>query len=134
MLKNRIPVFFTLMVFFAWVPMPAQGYEFNLGKHIDVFWKGDVTYTLRVRTENQDPNLVQDPFEMAELLFLSGRATQATVFYEMALERIATDESATSQDRASSSLMNRFDFGQKLIPIASGFSAFITLTMSWPSV
>jgi len=48
----------------------------------------------------QDPNLVQDPFEMAELLFLSGRATQATVFYQMALERIATDDAATSQDRA----------------------------------
>lgn len=58
-MRKRIPVLFTLMVLFASVPMPAHGYEFNLGKHIEVFLKGDVTYTLRVRTENQDPNLVR---------------------------------------------------------------------------
>ena len=48
----------------------------------------------------KDPNQVQEPFEMAELLFLSGRTTQATVFYEMAFERSENDTSATSEDRA----------------------------------
>jgi TolA-binding protein len=48
----------------------------------------------------EDPNQVQEPFEMAELLFLSGRTTQATVFYQIALDRTANDASVTSEDRA----------------------------------
>ena len=62
--------------------------------------------TLSPETQKQleailkDPNQVQEPFEMAELLFLSGRTTEATVFYQMALDRTANDASATSEDRA----------------------------------
>ncbi|MHC4517949.1 MAG: tetratricopeptide repeat protein [Planctomycetota bacterium] len=48
----------------------------------------------------QDPNQVHDPFEMAELLFLSGRPAEATVFYEKALAQISPDDSAGSDDRA----------------------------------
>ncbi len=46
-----------------------------------------------------DPNQIQDPLEMAELLFLSGRQTEAAVFYEKALARTVPNDSAEG-DRA----------------------------------
>jgi len=58
-MRRRIPVLFMLTFLFASVPSPVQGYDFTLGKHIEVFLKGDLTYTLRVRTEDQDPSLVR---------------------------------------------------------------------------
>lgn len=36
-----------------------HGFDFSLGKHIEVFGKGDLTYAMRLRTEDQDPNLVR---------------------------------------------------------------------------
>lgn len=47
-----------------------------------------------------DPNKVHDPLEMAELLFLSGRQAEATIFYEKALARTAPNDSTTEDDRA----------------------------------
>lgn len=47
-----------------------------------------------------DPNQVSDPFEMAELLFLSGRATKAAFFYEKALAQIPANDVANGGDRA----------------------------------
>jgi len=47
-----------------------------------------------------DPNQVGDPLEMAELLFLSGRPTEATVFYEKALARTLPNDSSMENDRA----------------------------------
>lgn len=47
-----------------------------------------------------DPNKVGDPLEMAELLFLSGRQTEAAVFYEKALARTAPNDSSMENDRA----------------------------------
>jgi len=47
-----------------------------------------------------DPAQVDAPLEMAELLFLSGRATKAAVFYEKALAQIPTGDLANAEDRA----------------------------------
>ncbi len=47
-----------------------------------------------------DPNQVGDPLEMAELLFLSGRQTEAAVFYEKALARTVPNDSSMENDRA----------------------------------
>ena len=48
----------------------------------------------------EDPNQVDAPLEMAELLFLSGRAAEAAVFYEKALAQIPANDLTTSEDRA----------------------------------
>jgi hypothetical protein len=48
----------------------------------------------------QDPNRVSDPLEMAELLFLSGHLTEAAVFYEKALVRLARNDPRQSEDHA----------------------------------
>ena len=48
----------------------------------------------------RDPNQITDPFEMAELLFLSGRPAEAAVFYEKALASRSADDIAVSEDRA----------------------------------
>jgi len=51
-------------------------------------------------TLRQNPDQVRDPLEMAELLFLSGRAKEATPFYAKALENISPGDPATEADRA----------------------------------
>jgi len=43
---------------------------------------------------------VRDPLEVAELLFLSGRPTDAAAFYEEALRRTSAGGAATAADRA----------------------------------
>jgi tetratricopeptide (TPR) repeat protein len=48
----------------------------------------------------QNPSRVQDPLEAAELLFLSGRATDAVPFYEEALRRTRAGDAACVGDRA----------------------------------
>lgn len=47
-----------------------------------------------------DPNQIENPLEMAELLFLSGRQSEATVFYEKALAQTAPNDSSDEGDRA----------------------------------
>jgi len=47
-----------------------------------------------------NPDQVHDPFEMAELLFLSGRRAEAAPFYDRALALTSAAEDATSADRA----------------------------------
>jgi hypothetical protein len=54
----------------------------------------------KLSTALKDPNEVHDPLEMAELLFLSGRQIEATVFYEKALARTQPNDPATESDRA----------------------------------
>jgi tetratricopeptide (TPR) repeat protein len=46
------------------------------------------------------PDRVRDPLELAELLFLSGRPTEAILFYGQALERTGAGDAATGPDRA----------------------------------
>jgi tetratricopeptide (TPR) repeat protein len=48
----------------------------------------------------RNPSRVRDPLETAELLFLSGRPTDATPFYEEALRRASPGAAASSSDRA----------------------------------
>ncbi len=51
-------------------------------------------------TLRQNPDQVRDPLEIAELLFLSGRAKEATPFYAKALQNISPGDPATEADRA----------------------------------
>lgn len=46
------------------------------------------------------PDMVEDPFELAELLFLSGRRAEAGPFYERALANTSAGDPATDADRA----------------------------------
>lgn len=48
----------------------------------------------------QQPDRVGNPFEVAELLFLSGHPVEAIPFYESALARTSRTDQATSADRA----------------------------------
>lgn len=48
----------------------------------------------------ENPSRVRDPLEVAELLFLSGRAADAACFYEEALRRIPAGDAGTAADRA----------------------------------
>ncbi len=48
----------------------------------------------------KNPSRVQDPLETAELLFLSGRTTDAVSFYEEALRRTRAGDAVCAADRA----------------------------------
>jgi hypothetical protein len=48
----------------------------------------------------KDPNLVHDPLELAELLFLNNRPAEAAVLYEKALMLTVPNDPASSDDRA----------------------------------
>jgi hypothetical protein len=48
----------------------------------------------------QDPNQVRNPLEMADLLFLNNRTTEAAIFYAKALALTTPNDPATSDDRA----------------------------------
>lgn len=48
----------------------------------------------------QNPGQVREPLEMAELLFLSGRPTEAAPFYARALDRISRIDPSYDADRA----------------------------------
>ena len=48
----------------------------------------------------QNPDQVSNPFEVAELLFLSGHLVEAIPFYESALAKTSRTDAATSSDRA----------------------------------
>lgn len=47
-----------------------------------------------------DPNQASEPFETAELLFLSGRLREAAAFYQRALDLTAASAPAAREDRA----------------------------------
>jgi tetratricopeptide (TPR) repeat protein len=48
----------------------------------------------------QHPDRVNNPLELAEVLFHSGRLKEAVVFYREALSRNSSDETGSAQDRA----------------------------------
>jgi len=54
----------------------------------------------RLESLLQDPNQVDNPLDMAELLFLSGRPAKAAIFYERALARLTSGEPSQDEDRA----------------------------------
>ena len=53
-----------------------------------------------LRSLSQHPEELDNPFELAEILFLNGSLKEATVFYREALKRKRPDETGSAQDRA----------------------------------
>lgn len=53
-----------------------------------------------LKTLLQDPNSLRNPFELAEILFLSGNLTEAAMFYQVALSHRDSDKDGTSTNRA----------------------------------
>jgi len=49
---------------------------------------------------SQDPNRIVNPFQLAEILFLSGHLKEAAVLYQEALNRIKADDGNSPEDRA----------------------------------
>ena len=49
---------------------------------------------------SQRPDELENPFELGEVLFLSGNLAQAAVFYQEALKRISADDISSVQERA----------------------------------
>lgn len=49
---------------------------------------------------SQDPDQLQRPAEVAEILFLSGRLEKAAAFYQQALQQIDPNDTSTAHDRA----------------------------------
>lgn len=49
---------------------------------------------------SQHPDKVNNPFQLAEILFLDGRLKEAAMFYQEALNRIGKDGSSPDEDRA----------------------------------
>lgn len=78
----------------------------------------------------QDPNRVRDPLEAAELLFLSGRPTDAVPFYEEALRRTRAGNVASDGDRA----WILFQLGNCLreTDIAKAQDAYLKLIAEYP--
>jgi len=48
----------------------------------------------------QNPDHIQEPLELAELLFLSARRTEAAVLYQKALDRVDMNAATAHEDRA----------------------------------
>lgn len=78
----------------------------------------------------QDPNRIRDPLETAELLFLSGRPTDAVPFYEEALRRTRAGDVAADGDRA----WILFQLGNCLreTDIAKAQDAYLKLIAQYP--
>ena len=47
----------------------------------------------------QDPNQLENPFELGEVLYVSGHLREAAVFYQEALNRIDADKTGAAQNR-----------------------------------
>jgi tetratricopeptide (TPR) repeat protein len=47
-----------------------------------------------------DPNQASEPLELAELLYLTGRLSEAAVLYQKALDSLTANDPATREDRA----------------------------------
>jgi tetratricopeptide (TPR) repeat protein len=54
----------------------------------------------RVSTAVEDPNIVDKPLELAELLFLSGHTKEAAILYQKALELLDRQDVTPADDRA----------------------------------
>jgi len=53
-----------------------------------------------LRSLSQHPEKVNNPFELAEILFLNGSLKEATVFYRESLNRKSPDDASSAPDRA----------------------------------
>jgi TolA-binding protein len=79
----------------------------------------------------QNPTRVRDPLETAELLFLSGRPTDAVPFYEEALRHTRAGDPASGSDRA----WILFQLGNCLreTDIAKAQDAYVKLIAEYPN-
>lgn len=53
-----------------------------------------------LKSKSQHPEQVTNPFQLAEILFLSGHVKEAAVFYQEALNRIDPNDASATEDRA----------------------------------
>jgi hypothetical protein len=53
-----------------------------------------------VKNQLKDPNLISNPFELAEILFKSGRQVQAGICYKQALKVLPADDPNVATERA----------------------------------
>lgn len=79
----------------------------------------------------QSPGQIQDPLEMAELLFLSGRAVEAAPFYAKALDGLKRTDPTYEADRA----WVLFQLGNCLreTDIAKAQETYMTLISEYPA-
>lgn len=82
-------------------------------------------------TLQQNPDQVHDALDVAELLFLSGRATDAAPFYAKALDQISRTDSSYDADRA----WILFQLGNSLreTDITKAQDAYMKLVSEYPS-
>ena len=57
---NRLVIVFHLMGIAALFPVPANAYDFYFGDSAYLELKGDLTYSVKYRVENPDPDLKKD--------------------------------------------------------------------------
>jgi hypothetical protein len=67
--------------------------------HTAVNSTSDETIKL-IENQLKDPNLISNPFELAEILFKSGRQTQAGICYKQALKVLPADDPNVATERA----------------------------------
>jgi len=53
-----------------------------------------------LKSKSQHPKQVTNPFQLAEILFLSGHVKEAAAFYQEALNRIDPNDASAAEDRA----------------------------------
>ena len=53
-----------------------------------------------LKSKSQGPEQVANPFQLAEILFLSGQLKEAAVFYQEALKRTDPNDASVAEDRA----------------------------------
>ena len=53
-----------------------------------------------VENQLKDPNQISNPFELAEILFKSGRQVQAGICYKQALKVLPADDPNVATERA----------------------------------
>jgi len=83
------------------VSAEPQEKEIKSEEHALLLYEPPSARTLQmVDNVSRQPDQMANPFELAEVLFLSGHLKQAAVFYQQALNRIDCNEAGSAGDRA----------------------------------
>jgi hypothetical protein len=61
-MTGRIVSAFCILTIIVCLSTLTHAYDFSFGEHVNLELKGDITYTLRVRTEEPDPVLVDQSY------------------------------------------------------------------------
>ncbi len=67
-MKRRVFTVVLVLLALAALPFPSQAYDIPMGESVVMKVKGDLTYAVKVRTEDPDPVLVYQAGEMGEQL------------------------------------------------------------------